>query len=170
MGRSPMDDRPNRIRGPKARSIPSGHERAAHQRPSIGPAGASLRIISRYLHFLEPRTSHLAPRTSHLAPSTLFLCPSGPKTSAGSPVLYAANPWRRTPTPCAAPDAAGAIPWSTVSPCCWPTARPESDRTGSTCRLIGLAPPARNFRRRTYVSLRDPKVTWRGVMGMWKII
>jgi hypothetical protein len=48
MGRSPMDDRPNRIRGPKARSIPSGNERAAHQRPSIGPAGASLRIIKRH--------------------------------------------------------------------------------------------------------------------------
>src|ERR1035438_8915049 len=45
MGRSPMDDRPNRIRGPKARSILSGNEQAARQRPSIGPAGASLRII-----------------------------------------------------------------------------------------------------------------------------
>ena len=45
MGRSPMDDRTNRIRGPKARSILSGNEQAARQRPSIGPAGASLRII-----------------------------------------------------------------------------------------------------------------------------
>jgi hypothetical protein len=56
-----MDDRPNRIRGPKARSIPSGHERAAHQRPSIGPAGASLIIISPYS--LDPGYSRSTAKT-----------------------------------------------------------------------------------------------------------
>ena len=61
MGRSPMDDRPNRIRGPKARSIPSGHERAAHQRPSIGPAGASLIIISPYFAFAPCLSFRSAP-------------------------------------------------------------------------------------------------------------
>jgi hypothetical protein len=45
-GEAPWTIAPIESEGRRPDLYPSGHERAAHQRPSIGPAGASLIIIS----------------------------------------------------------------------------------------------------------------------------